>query len=256
MDRGSSYIYNLVALVAFLLAIGVIVVVVAVAARPAPPVEEAALPTSVPSLTPLPTATEGLPTLPPTFTPTFTETWTPTTTATWTPSPQPSSTITPTPGPTDTPSLTFTPSISPTFTPTHTPTGPTLIPTNTTSPFPFNLRDAVAFQPNLGNAAGCNWQGVAGRVLDLNGTQFGRDLYQVRVFNTDIDRVVNVGSNSYYGELSGFEQVVDNQVNNRSYRVRLETLNGTVISPVVDITFPSSCEGNVAIVTFIQTRPL
>ncbi len=252
-------IYNLISLLALVGTLAVIGGVTAVLLAPPPPPSDAELtavaalivPTRTPSETPLPSDTPTLTRtpLPPTFTPTPTETLTPTITPSETPTITPSPTITDTPAPTATPS------------PTPTPTGATATFTPSQSPFPFGLRGEVLFTKNFANTAQCAWQGVGGQVVGLNGQPFTGNL-RVRVYNNNFDRTVNIGTNSLYGTTgegganSGYELQIANAIDNRLYFVQLETQNGTVVSPTLQIQFPASCDGNVAIVNFIQTRDL
>jgi hypothetical protein len=212
-----------------------------------------------------PTLSGALPTLTPsvTFTPsdvptfTLTPTWTSTPTASLTPTETapPSATITVTQGPTDTPSLTFTPSISPTFTPSITPTGPTETFTPTLSPFLFALRDQqVVFTRNTFNSQGCAWQGIGGQVFDENGIELNSTSgLQVHVFGSGIDARAQVGTNSFYG-VSGWEQAVDTKINANTYFVELLSAQGTAISDRIQVSFPSNCEQNAALVRFYRTR--
>lgn len=255
----ATRVYNIVTILFLALSAFVIGFVIAQLAQPpqTQSVDVARLPTEVPTLTPTFTNTPTNTSLPPSWTPTFTPTDTPTETYTPSLTPTASATITDTPGPTLTPSLTFTPSVSPTFTPTLTPEGPTATFTPSVSPFLFNLRDPVIFVANFANpSAGCSWQGIGGQVRDLNGNEITGN-FQVRVFNSEIDRTVAIGTNSLYGPVSGWEVVVDSVVNNKLYFVQLETASQrpTVISPRVEVVFPGTCDQNAAIITFIQTRP-
>lgn len=183
---------------------------------------------------------------------TFTPTVTFTPTATDTPSQTP--TITNTPGPTDTPSATPTPSISPTPSPSPTPTGPTPTLPPTLSPFLFTLRNEIEFLPNA-NTAGCSWTGISGSVLRQD-SQPVTQQYNIRVFteNGDFESLVVTGSNTTFGEISGWEVPVANVLNTRTYLVRVESLGGTPISDNVRVTFPGDCTKNRAVVRFIQTR--
>lgn len=185
-------------------------------------------------------------------TPTFTATPTETPTATYTPSLTP--TITNTPGPTNTPSMTPTPSVSPTPQPTETPTGPTPTLEPTLSPFLFALRNDIEFIPNA-NAAGCAWTGMNGSVMQQDG-QPVTEQYRIRVFSDtgDFESIVNTGSNTTFGDLSGWEVPVANVLNTRSYFVRVESVGGTPISDNIRVTFPGDCAKNRAVIRFIQTR--
>ncbi|MCA9887015.1 MAG: hypothetical protein KC546_01530 [Anaerolineae bacterium] len=214
----------------------------------------ASLPTA--TETPIPTSTPiPSPTFPPTFTPTFTETLSPTPSQTMTPTVTPSPTITNTPGPTLTPSITETPTITPTTTATATATGPTPIPSATVSPFLFNQREPTQFVANFANAAGCLWQGMGGAVYTVDNQPVPLEAgYRIHVFNDLFDRYTNVGSNSQYGAISGWEMSLAQQPNNQLYFVVLESSIGTELSPRLQIQFPGTCEGNTALINFRQTR--
>lgn len=270
--RSSDGVYNFITALALLGTVlvigGTAAIVLTTPPREITPAEQTQvaallLPTITPSFTWTPTLT-FTPTrtpLPPTFTPTPTETFTPTPTETPTFTPTPSATITDTPAPTLTPSLTFTPAATDTPTPTHTPTGPTPTFTPSPSPFLFSLRDPVQYVRNFANSAQCAWQGVGGQVIGLNGTPFVGNLL-VHVYNNNFSARVPIGSNSLYGspgpngENSGWEVRVENNVNSQLYFVQLESQNGIVVSETVQVQFNSSCDGNAAIVTFIQNRPI
>lgn len=250
----SGGIYNLISIVFLALTALWIAFVISRLLGPGVEIQATAdlpTPVTIPTLTPSHTFT---PTATPTATPTPTETLTPTVTPTEPPTFTPSPTITDTPGPTSTPTDTPTPIATFTPTPTDTPTGPTATFTATTSPFPFDLRNnEVVFTQNFANQAGCAWQGIGGQVFDLNGSPLNGLL--VRVFGPNLDRLVQSGSNTQYGE-AGWEQPVDNVINTNTYFVQLETTAGTIISPRVQVTFPGDCARNLALVRFIQTRPL
>jgi hypothetical protein len=253
MGSGASRIYNIVTLIFVLLT--VIMIVFVISKMASPPVTPRAVAQLPPTLV-IPTATATLsptPTFPPTFTTTPTDTLTPTASSTPTETLAPTSTITDTPGPTDTPSMTPTPSVSPTPTPTETPTGPSPTPPPTLSPYLFDLRDnQVALTKNYANSAGCAWQGIAGQAFDQNGSPIPTG-YRVHVFGADIDRFVDLGSNSLYGP-GGWEMPVDNKINGKTYYVELQSPGGTSISPRITVTFASNCDQNLALVNFRQVR--
>jgi hypothetical protein len=88
---------------------------------------------------------------------------------------------------------------------------------------------------------GINDPGITIVAVDDNGQQF----------------VSQAGANSRYGENGGFEIRVDTRPNRRTYFVELRTTaNGVPISPLIEVTFPSDCDRNVALLYFRQTRPL
>ncbi len=204
-------------------------------------------PSPTPSHTPPPTATNTA-----TATPTITETPAPTSTS------EPTHTYTPVPTntrkpPTPTPTVTLTPTPTTTLTFTPSPTGPTPTPTNTLSPYPFIVQPlSLILRENYANAAGCNWQGVAGQVTTDRGEAVVG--IQVRVYSEGVfEQFTVTGTNQFYGP-SGWEIVVDSQPNNGRYKVEL--WNGQEqVSPTVEIVFPGTCQQNLATVNFIQTRP-
>ena len=253
LGEGRTLILNLISLLSVILTIVWVIVVIILMLQP-PPVEVSIEPTLVPTLTITPTFTPSNTPPPPTWTNTPLPTDTPTVTLSPTLTITPTNTITNTPGPTNTPSITPTPSTSPTPLPTATPTGPTPTFTPSISPFPYDLRSPVTFTANFANSLGCEWQGMGGTVVDINGSPFGAGTLRVHAFNSDFDALADVGSNSLYGAGSGWEIVVDNVINNRLYFVQLETVNGTVVSPTISVQFPSDCNQNAAILGFIQTR--
>lgn len=135
------------------------------------------------------------------------------------------------------------------------PAGPTNTPTDT--PFLFDLRPdgtGLVLQSNVTNTLGCNWMGIGGRVLDVNGFDLTTRQFQVRVFGNGIEEVRNTGSFTTFYGLTGWEVQVADAPANLTYLVRLETPQGTQISPDIQVTFPGTCEQNLAVVTFLQTR--
>lgn len=213
-------------------------------------------PTPRPTITPSHTPT-FTPSHTPTFTPTHTDTATATTTGTptttftpsmtFTASATPTNTLVP---PTNTPTKTPTPTASATFTPTITPTGP---PPTPTSQFAFMVQpSSIILRENFANEAGCNWQGIGGQITTpQNEPLLG---VEVRVSGPLIGTVgVLSGTNSFYGP-AGWEVVVGDAPNNFPYQVSLWA-NGVQVSPIVEITFPNSCQANLATVNFIRTRP-
>ncbi|HRF94679.1 MAG TPA: hypothetical protein PLZ51_05790, partial [Aggregatilineales bacterium] len=105
------------------------------------------------------------------------------------------------------------------------------------------------------NAAGCAWTGVSGSVLQQDG-QPVVEQYVIRVFSDtgDFENVANTGSNTTFGEISGWEVPISNVLNTRSYFVRVESVGGTPISDNIRVTFPGDCAQNRAVLRFIQTR--
>ncbi|MEO1645869.1 MAG: hypothetical protein AAFR67_11820 [Chloroflexota bacterium] len=212
----------------------------------------AALPTEFATGTPTITLTPSTSptTLPASFTPTFTPTLTPTLTltpipsATTTPSLEPSPTITTTDLPTSSPSPTLSPE------PT-TPVAGTLPPSP--SPFLFALQSEPQYTSNI-NASGCTWQGIGGQILDLNGNAYSNPL-TIRVVGGGLPaaREATSGSNTLYGN-GGYEVQLANGINTQTYFVQVFTSLGTPVTEQVQVTFSGTCEGNLALLTFQQTR--
>lgn len=246
-------IFNVISVIFFFLTLVSATFTVVRLVGPPPPQEVVIYPTEIvlPTLTPTFTHT---PTFPPTFTytPSLTLTLTPsatfTSTYTLTPTITPSHTITDTPGPSETPSITPPPS------PTETPTGPTPTLPPSPNPFLFGLQQDVFYGTNVYNTLGCAWQGIGGRVLDLNGVDLVGP-YQIRVFNNSFDRTAFIGSNTLYGGTSGWEIQTDSFVTNATYFVRIETSTSlTPLSPDVQVTFTANCAANLATIVFKQQR--
>jgi hypothetical protein len=145
--------------------------------------------------------------------------------------------------------------VTPTDPATPTVPGPTETATVTISPFPFALRlNQVTFTQNFANpAVGCAWQGLAGQVYDAAGQPLTG--IQVHVFGgNNIDLFATSGTDSRYGP-SGWEIPVGTAIDNLIYYVELQTQQGTIISPTVQVQFQGDCARNLAIVDFEQTRP-
>ncbi|MGB7339339.1 MAG: hypothetical protein WBC91_10645 [Phototrophicaceae bacterium] len=208
---------------------------------------------ALPTQLSLPTATEtAMPTvtrtsLPATFTPTYTATSTIQSTVTASPTFTTSPTLSPTPTitttvlPSDTPTATFTPL-------------PTLgTPPPSPSPFLFGLREDPTFVSNL-NASGCAWQGIGGQVLDLAGNASATQLV-ISVTGGGLPQALTTANNtnSLYGQ-GGYEVQLSNSINTQTYFVQLVSQFGTPVSEVIQVTFPGTCEGNAALLTFQQTR--
>ncbi len=253
---GRSTIFNLISIIFVVLSILWLVFVFLRLAGPPvtdPAAVNFALPTAqvLPSLT---ATTTPLPTNTPTDTLTPTISPTPSDTPTLTPTVAPSLTITDTPTVSPTPSHTPTPLATFTPLPTATPTGPTPVPTEAPSPFPFQLRDdSVIFTQNFANTAGCAWQGVGGQVFGLDGNPLSG--LQIHVFGSDVDMFRQAGENTLYGP-AGWEHKVADTINNTTYFVQLHSAQGTIISDRIQVTFPSDCAQNLALIYFVQTRPL
>ncbi len=276
MGRGRARWYNLITLIVIILAILWIIFVVSKLAGPPPSPTTVAV--AVPTALVLPTETDTYtPTPTHTYTYTFTPTHTPTETLTPSITPSlipsntpitPTSTLTLTAVPTDTivpsatlsetpvPSLTITTTVQPTLTETPGPTTVNFTPQATVpppSPFPFVVRDnQVIFTTNFANTAGCAWQGIGGQVFGIDGSPLPG--IRVHVFGSGLDLFADSGSNTLYGP-SGWEIAVANNITSGTFMIELQTPQGTIISPSQNVTFPSNCSSNLALVNFQQSRP-
>jgi hypothetical protein len=120
-------------------------------------------------------------------------------------------------------------------------------------PFRFELRNhRIDFKRNFPNKAGCQWQGLGGTVYDRNGKPLRG--VQVYVFSGEhkVAQSTVSGTKSRYDLVSGWEIQVDTVVSNKVYFVELHSKVGLVISPRVEVTFPGTCEGNLAVINFVE----
>lgn len=148
-----------------------------------------------------------------------------------------------------------TPTRTPTPTPTNTPTpGPSPTATNTRSAFPFT-KDLVSPQylQNYANSAGCNWLGIAGEVIDVNGNPVAHGSYRVHVWESGVDGRVVVGDAPAYGP-SGYEQFLFDAPRVQEHNVQLETANGTAVSQVYRVQTRASCNQNLLYFVFSQNH--
>lgn len=252
MGQGTARIFNFISIVFLILT--AVVVVMGVSRLSSPPPVQRADTSIIPDLAVLPTFTPSNTPQPPTRTPI--PTWTPSETPSETPTETVTLTITVLPSVTitDTPDATATLTITPSPPLTDTPSGPTAIPSDTPSPFPFALRDnQVILTANRNTEVGCAFQGIGGEVFDLNGLPLSG--IRVHVFDgASFDQFSASGTNTLYGA-AGWEVPVDTQINSQTYFVELQSEQGTIISPRVQVTFPQDCARNLAIVSFQQSRP-
>lgn len=234
-------LFNAVSVLFFIATLAVVTGVIYLLVAPPPVPDLAALPTRAPDLpTATPTATPTqTPPPPPTLPPTFTSA-----PATATPTDRPTATLEP--------SATLTPSI--TFTPSSTPTA-----TATVIPFVYYAPDPPTLRENFANTLGCAWQGVGGRVLDAAQLELNAAVaadLRVRVFSDNVDETVQVGSNSFYGERTGWEVQTAARAQEEIVYARLENAAGTPQSPDVLVQFPGTCEQNLAEVAFAVNTAL
>jgi hypothetical protein len=207
-------------------------------ANPRSPLNPFPAPTYPPQLvlpSPLPTET-------PTVTPTFTATVN-------SPTPSPSPTRTPT----ATPTVTSTPVIRGGSAPTQTTTARAATqPQYTLSPFPFTVKP-VKFTSNT-TKEGCDWQSIAGTVLDLSGRPIKGLAVRVTGSNGNIDEVQYSGTELRFGD-SGFEVFLGAKPREDEYTVQLLGRTGAPISETVTINTKATCDQNVALVNFVQNHP-
>lgn len=229
-------LYNAFSVLFFILTLAVITGVIALMAAPPPvDIDIAQLPTFAPEL--------------PTITPT--ETFTPTATPTRTLPPTftavpPTTTVTPS----ATPTRTLEPSSTPTE--THTPT-PTQTSTQTPIPFPYMVREAPELRANFANSLGCSWQGLGGQVYGADGEELDAEAaadLRIHVFSDTVDRVVRLGTNSFYGDRTGWEAQTGTGISSEWVYVRLESPTGKPRSNDAQIFFPADCDANAALIHF------
>ena len=138
--------------------------------------------------------------------------------------------------------------------PTARPTDPAPS-AGTDSPYPFALVDTV-YTPN-DNGRGCNWASIAGSVTDLDGAPLSG--YGVQITGGDpgdpLDEKVFSGSAQTYGP-GGFELPLGGAPVAETFTLRLVTPQGTPVSDDYTLTTHDDCDENVAVVTFVQQRPL
>jgi len=151
------------------------------------------------------------------------------------------------------------PSLTPTATLTWTPSpsasplplGPSATPTPA---LPFIIQPGTPLlRSNFANADGCDWEGIAGQIVDTLGDPV--IVVQVIVSGDNIEDMLTVsGSHTYYGS-SGWEVTLGTEPDNRRFLVVLLAEDGTLLSPVVEIVFTAACEQNLALINFVQIRP-
>lgn len=187
------------------------------------------------------------------------------------PTDTPTRTFTPEPA-TNTPLPTFTPTASATRTPTSTATGTntpvfgaatsaatqaaTLQPLPpskqyTLSPFAFTVKP-IEYRANT-NKDGCQWQSIAGSVVDLSLKPVKGLAVKVMGSNGNIDDVTYSGTAQNFGE-GGFEVFLGPAPREDRYTVQLLGRTGTPISEAVSIETRATCDQNVAIVSFVQNH--
>jgi hypothetical protein len=142
----------------------------------------------------------------------------------------------------------------PTFGPTPTFTAiPLDALTTPSSAYSFALsNDSPVYIANA-NDQGCNWASIAGSVTDANGTALNG--YGVHITGEGIDSVVFSGAALTFGA-GGFELFLNGTPQDKTYSVQLLSPQGVVVSDTYSVATHSSCEQNVAVLTFTPgTRP-
>jgi hypothetical protein len=125
--------------------------------------------------------------------------------------------------------------------------------TFTPSLFPFTVAEpGVVYVPNA-NGEGCNWSSIAGSVTDLQGQPLNG--YGVRIRGSNREDIVYSGSAITFGP-GGFELFLNGTPLAGEYTVELLSSSGAPVSEEYRVSTRTSCEQNVAIVTFVQNRPL
>ena len=119
---------------------------------------------------------------------------------------------------------------------------------------PFVVGGDVIFRSHPDGA--CNWQGVAGQIIYLEGSQIDIDTLQIRLLYGDTDRTVQVGDNLGLDESYDWAVQISDAVNKETYFLRLESLAGDALSPMVQVTFTESCTANLAIINLSQVQAL
>ncbi|MEQ8675138.1 MAG: hypothetical protein RLP44_20540 [Aggregatilineales bacterium] len=153
---------------------------------------------------------------------------------------------------------TQTEAVRPTSTPSSTPTAN--IPTATASPenaaLPFAVVGDVLYTPNTNDQA-CNWSSIAGTVTDTGGralNNFGIQIVDVADPQALNERVFS-GSALTFGD-GGFELNLGTAPREAQYSVQLFSPAGVPVSDVFFVITSEDCEQNVAIISFVQVRPV
>lgn len=175
---------------------------------------------------------------------------------TWTPTPSATST----PRPTDTPEITAIPATTeaPTTIPT---TAPTAFPIATDNgDYSFAVQGQPAAFPNTQFHPGesCDWQGVAGTVVDLQGKPVVGML--VRLFGVYDGRTVEMntltgGAAAWYGE-SGYEFYLGSVLADTSSTMAVQLVDQSLnpVSGRVIFNTYAACDKNLILINFKQVR--
>ena len=116
--------------------------------------------------------------------------------------------------------------------------------------FAFKLAtDGPVYIPN-GNEKACDWLSIAGSVTDATGSALNG--YGVHITSDDIDNTVFSGAAITFGP-GGFELFLNGAPQEKTYRVRLVSAQGEVLSPEYNVTTQASCDQNVAVMSFVPS---
>lgn len=157
--------------------------------------------------------------------------------------------------------------LPPTATPPPTQTEPpTLAPTETFTPLaPSALEPAITSAPAFAfvlneldtdyvqNAAGCEWSGVAGQVVNLQGGGALDLTVQVMSEARDFVATAATGSASSYGP-GGFEVQLGDAPQLAPFIVQLLGPDNAPLSAEYLVVTADQCEQNTVVVTFVQQR--
>jgi hypothetical protein len=234
--RGVNLVWNLLAAILLVMTLCVVLIVLTIYVNP----NSAWNPFPPPTLYPTP----ALPTATSTLRMTLEPSWTPTAAI---------PTQTQTPAPTNTPLVTAT---SESLLASETPSGPTATPGD----FAFALMDGSpsairgdAFHPELG----CEWVGVAGQVLGLNGEAIRSQFIHLggSLEGDSISLLTITGSAPSYG-LAGFEFIIANRLvgTTQTLWIQLEDVQGLPMSDRIYFDTYADCERNLVVIYLQQVR--
>ncbi len=170
--------------------------------------------------------------------------------ATWTPTPRPSETLKPSASMTSQPSATeAVPTVS-----------PTTYPTSEDGDYPFAVEGQpvsmanIVFHPDYD----CNWQGVAGKVVDLQGKHLVGML--IRLTGTYNGRTIDMttlsgGAAKWYGD-SGYEFVLGTKPVDSRSTLAVQILDQSLRPLSARVVFDtySTCDKNLTLINFRQVR--
>lgn len=175
--------------------------------------------------------------------------------ATWTPTPKPTETLKPTSTSTTEPTAT-----QPSATPKPTTAVPTAYPTTDNGAYPFAIEGQpvgmanTVFHPDYT----CQWQGVAGKVVDLQGAHLPGML--IKLTGTYDGRTIDLTTQSgrasaWYGD-SGYEFVLGKKPVDSRGTLAVQILDQSLRPLSARVVFDSysTCDMNLTIINFKQVR--